>query len=399
LSYPSSDCRRAGARQYLRRWLRPRQTWQKQEVEAFLRQAGIVVNGPNPWDIQVHDDRFYDWAFRGGDLGAGESYVAGWWDCERLDELAFRVLSLDLLAHARVGWRTALATLKRRLFNLQTRRRVAWVAEAHYDLGNDFFEQMLGPTMAYSCGYWRHATSLDQAQEDKHDLICRKLQIDPHDRVLDIGCGWGAFARYAARKYGCHVTGITISGQQRDYARRFCAGLPVDVFLYDYRAEPLRALGPFDKIVSVGMFEHVGRKNHRRFMTTVHDLLADAGLFLLHTIGATSSSGIGTWVERYIFPNSELPYLSDIVPAIKGLFVMEDWQNFGAYYDRTLLAWHENLENHPAAREFLSAGRLYRRWRYYLLTCAGVFRLRNRTQLWQIILSKDGVRNGYVSVR
>jgi cyclopropane-fatty-acyl-phospholipid synthase len=382
-------------------WGRPRSkdTRPKQAVEAFLRQAGVVVNGPNPWDIQVHDDRFYDWAFRGGDLGVGESYAAGWWDCERLDELAFRVLSQDLLANARVGWRTVVATLRRKLFNLQTRRRAAQVAEAHYDLSNDFFEQMLGPTMAYSCGYWRNATNLDQAQEDKHDLICRKLQITSHDRVLDIGCGWGAFARYAARKYGCHVTGITISERQRDYARQFCAGLPVDVLLHDYRDESLRAPGPFDKIVSVGMFEHVGRKNYRRFMTVAHDLLKDDGLFLLHAIGATKFSGIGTWVERYIFPNSELPYLSDIVRAIEGLFVMEDWQNFGAYYDKTLLAWHENLERHPAAREFLKARRLYRRWRYYLLTCAGVFRLRSRTQLWQVVLSKHGVRNGYVSVR
>jgi cyclopropane-fatty-acyl-phospholipid synthase len=372
---------------------------QKQAVEALLREVGVTVNGPNPWDIQVHDDRFYDWAFRGGELGVGESYAAGWWDCERLDELACRVLSHDLLAHARMGWRTILANLRHKLFNLQTRSRAMQVAEAHYDLSNDFFEQMLGPTMAYSCGYWRRATNLDQAQDDKHDLICRKLQLAPHDRVLDIGCGWGAFAKYAARKYGCHVTGITISEKQYDYAREFCAGLPVDVFLYDYRAEALRSLGPFDKVVSVGMFEHVGRKNYRRFMAIVHDLLSDTGLFLLHAIGASPSSGIGTWVERYIFPNSELPFLSDIVQAIEGLFVMEDWQNFGAYYDKTLLAWNDNVEHHPAARELLKAHRAYRRWRYYLLTCAGSFRLRSRTQLWQIVLSKNGVPNGYISVR
>jgi cyclopropane-fatty-acyl-phospholipid synthase len=207
----SSQRLRAGDEEFQRGLPWPGETRQKQAVEALLREVGVTIDGPNPWDIEVHDDRFYDWAFRGGDLGVGESYAAGWWDCERLDELACRVLSHDLLAHARTGWKTLLANLRHKLFNLQTRGRATQVAEAHYDMNNEFFEQMLGPTMVYSCGYWRHATDLDQAQEDKHDLICRKLQIDKHDRVLDIGCGWGAFARYAARKYGCHVTGITIS--------------------------------------------------------------------------------------------------------------------------------------------------------------------------------------------
>jgi cyclopropane-fatty-acyl-phospholipid synthase len=361
--------------------------------------VGVTVNGPSPWGIHVHDERFYDCALRDGDLGVGESYAAGWWDCERLDELAYRVLSHDLLANARLGWRTVLATLEHKLFNLQSRGRASQVAEAHYDLSNEFFEQMLGPSMAYSCGYWRHATSLDEAQEAKHDLICRKLQIEKNDRVLDIGCGWGGFARHAARKCGCHVTGIPISQQQSDYAQKFCAGLPVAIVLCDYRDEELRALGPFDKIVSVGMFEHVGRKNYRCFMTIVHDLLSDVGLFLLHAIGANGDSGLGTWMERYIFPNSELPRSADIIRAIEGLFVMEDWHNFGAYYDKTLMAWYDNVERHPAARELLKARGLDRRWRYYLLTCAGTFRLRSRTQLWQIVLSKYGVRNGYVSVR
>jgi cyclopropane-fatty-acyl-phospholipid synthase len=276
------------------RLVQPAEPRPKQKVRALLQQVGVTINGANPWDIQVHDERFYDRAVYEGDLGVGESYVAGWWDCERLDELAYRVISRDALAEARVGWRTAFATLRHKLFNLQVRSRAGQVAEAHYDLGNEFFETMLGPTMAYSCGYWRHATHLDQAQEAKHDLICRKLRLARHDRVLDIGCGWGAFAQYAARNYGCHVTGITISQPQCDYARKFCADLPVDAILCDYRDEPLRGMGPFDKIASVGMFEHVGRKNYRRFMTIVHDLLSEAGLLLLHSIGASPASGMGT---------------------------------------------------------------------------------------------------------
>ncbi len=396
---PAANGRQADGWQFLPPPPRPGDTWQKRAVEALLREAGVGINGPDPWDIQVHDDRFYGRALRHGDLGLGESYVAGWWDCERLDELACRVLSRDLLAHAGAGWKTRLAALRHGLFNLQTVRRAPQVARVHYDLGNEFFEQMLGPTMAYSCGYWKHATDLDRAQDAKHDLICRKLEIGAGDRVLDIGCGWGAFARFAARKYGCRVTGITVSREQCDYARRSCAGLPVDVLLCDYRSRRLRPLGPFDKVVSVGMFEHVGRKNYAAFMDVARDLLSDGGLFLLHAIGATASSGMGAWVERNIFPNSELPRLADLAGVLAGRFIMEDWHNFGAYYDKTLMAWHDNVERHPAAREFLKARGLYRGWRYYLLTCAGAFRARGRTQLWQVVLSKHGVRGGYVSVR
>lgn len=400
MRFPLTKDQRPGDRRPQRKRLRPQANRYWRSLEALLRGAGITLNGPQQYDPQVHNERFCERALREGGLGLGESYVAEWWDCDQLDELACRVLTHNLLAETRNGWRARLSALQHRLFNLQTRHRAPLVARFHYDMDSSFFEQMLGPTMAYSCGYWRHAASLDQAQRDKHDLICRKLQIDQHDRVLDIGCGWGAFAKHAAETYGCRVIGITISQSQYDYAREFCAGLPVDIYLYDYRDEPLQSLGRFDKIASVGMFEHVGRKNHRSFMSTAHELLTNDGLFLLHAIGACdSTAGSGSWVERYIFPNSELPHLSDVVQAIKGLFVMEDWHNFGADYDRTLMSWHTNIERHKAAREFLNSRQMYRRWRYYLLTCAGTFRARSRTQLWQVVLSKRGVRDGYVSVR
>ncbi len=371
----------------------------KQLVEELLRKIGAAIDGPNPWDIHVRDERFYDRVVRDGDIGLGESYVEDWWDCERLDELACRAASGDLLAQTGTGWTCVLADLKHRLFNLQTRRRAPRVARAHYDLSNEFFEQMLGPSMAYSCGYWREAANLDEAQDAKHELICRKLQLRRHDRVLDVGCGWGAFARYAAWKYGCQVTGITISERQCAYAQRFCAGLPVEVVLLDYRDPALAARGPFDKIVSVGMFEHVGEKNYRHYMTTLHNLLRDDGLFLLHSIGTRGARGTGYWVEAHVFPGSELPDAFDIVRSSDGLFVTEDWHNFGAYYDKTLTAWQQNIDGHRTAREFLEARGIYRRWRYYLLACAGVFRSRRRTQLWQLVLTKNGVPGGYKSVR
>jgi cyclopropane-fatty-acyl-phospholipid synthase len=370
-----------------------------QVLERILRKAGVELNGPNPWDIQVNDERLYDRILSHGDLGIGESYVNGWWDCPRIDELTCRILSHRLLEHVKNDWRMTLAAIRGRLFNLQTVRRAAEVAEKHYDLGNEFFETLLGPTMVYSCAYWKHTAHLDQAQHDKLELICQKLQLDKRDRVLDIGCGWGALARHVAQKYGCRVMGVTISQQQVDYATRLCKGLPVNVLLADYRAESLKPLGPFNKIVSVGMFEHVGSKNYRKFMETVHSLLTGEGLFLLHTIGTHRSAPGSAWVKKYIFPNSEIPSFPNVAQAIDDLFIMEDWHNFGADYDKTLMAWYENFEKGVASRAFATDPTFRRTWRYYLLSCAGIFRARNVTQLWQVALSKNGVRYGYSSVR
>jgi cyclopropane-fatty-acyl-phospholipid synthase len=282
-------------------------SWQKRSIQTLLKEAGVAIDGPNPWDIHVRDERFYDAALRDGELGVGESYAAGWWDCEQLDELTGRILSHDLLRRVGRGWRTLWATFKHKLLNLQTENRATQVAWAHYDRSNEFFQQMLGPTMSYSCAYWRNADCLDKAQHDKHDLICRKLGVKKNDRVLDIGCGWGGFAKHAAQNYGCHVTGITISRAQHEFARGFCANLPVDIVFGDYRGDLLRSMGPFDKIVLIGMFEHVGGSNHRQCLAIAHELLKDDGLFLLQVIGGSTSCGFGAWIDRYIFPNGELP--------------------------------------------------------------------------------------------
>jgi cyclopropane-fatty-acyl-phospholipid synthase len=368
-------------------------------VTRLLGHAGVEVGGNRPWDVIVNDDRFYGRVLREGSLGAGESYMDSWWDCGAIDELTARVLSANLFARLSRPTSLLLAISAQRCLNRQRGRRSDEVALRHYDLGSEMFESMLGQTMNYSCAYWLRANDLDAAQRDKMDLICRKLHLLPGLKVLDIGCGFGGFARYAAQRYGCSVTGITNSAEQHAYALRLCRDLPVQVLLMDYCDPQLRRLGKFDRIVSVGMLEHVGRKNYGTFVNLCCDLVGEQGLMLLHSIGRTVDTPIDLWVDRYIFPNSYLPTMADISKAVHGRMVMEDWQNFGADYDLTLLAWHARFEVWANERAGEIDKRFYRMWRYYLLTFAGAFRIRKRLQLWQIVLSKRGVPGGYMSIR
>jgi len=366
----------------------------EREVRELLERAAISVDGSQPWDIQVHDARFYRRVLGEGSLGLGESYMEGWWDCAQLDGFIHRVLRAEL--DQEVGRLPALVQGVRSVVSsLQAKARVLSAAQQHYDLGNELFERMLDPRMIYSCGYWANAEDLQQAQEAKLELICRKLDIQPGARVLDIGCGWGGFAEYVAQRHGASVLAITLSQEQASLARQRCAGLDVEIRVQDYRELEER----FDRIVSIGMFEHVGGKSHATFMEVAHRCLKDNGLFLLHSIGCNQSRlGGDPWIDRYIFPGGALPSPTQLTRVLEGRFVIEDWHNFGADYDRTLMAWHDNIE---AAWDSLSKpyDQSFRRmWRYYLLSCAGSFRAR-RNQLWQLVLSKRGVPGGYRSVR
>jgi cyclopropane-fatty-acyl-phospholipid synthase len=278
---------------------------------------------------------------------------------------------------------------------LQSKSRAKQVAYKHYDLDNDLFRVMLDKRMIYSCGYWRNASTLEEAQVAKLDLICKKLQLKPGLRLLDIGCGWGGLAKFAAEKYGVSVLGITISQQQAAYAREYCAHLPIEIRLQDYRDMH----GTFDRIVSVGMFEHVGHTNYKSFMDIAHRHLNNDGLFLLHTIGANEYYPISNeWTTKYIFPNGSLPTIAQIASVSEKLFVMEDWHNFGADYDNTLMAWHANFIRHWENLKKTYDERFFRMWNYYLLSCAGCFRARS-LELWQIVFSKNGVPGGYVAPR
>ena len=365
-------------------------------VSALLAKAGVKVNGSRPWDVRVHDQRFFARVLARGTLGVGESYMEGWWDCDALDEMVTRVTAGRLEEALPSNPTTALATLRARLANLQSARRAHIVGEIHYDLGNEFFAAMLGPDLQYSCAYFNGTDDLGDAQRRKMDLICRKLGLKPGMRLLDIGCGWGGFAKFAAGQYGCTVVGLTISAEQQRYAADACRGLPVEIRLQDYRT-PLESV--FDRVVSVGMMEHVGYKNYRAYMVAAARCLADGGLFLCHTIGGTISRvRSDPWIVKYVFPNSMLPSPAQVTRAAEDLFVLEDVHNLGPHYDRTLIAWERNFAD--AWPRFRSRyGPLFERmWRYYLLSCAGTFRSR-ALQLYQFVLAKGGVPGGYVAVR
>ncbi len=361
---------------------------------SLLARADVRVDGDRDWDITINDARTPARILGHGSLGLGESYVDGGWDCPRIDEFVCRLLRTRLDEYVGTA-AMALQALRARLFNLQNLRRAWQVGKVHYDLGNDFFEAMLGRQMAYTCAYWQRTTAaaggLDTAQEAKLDLICRKLGLEPGMRMLDIGCGWGSLMKHAAERYGVSCVGVTISAAQTEYGRRWCAGLPVEFRLLDYR----RIQGRFDRIASAGMFEHVGHKNHRKFFEVARRALVDDGLFLLHTIGKNRrDTPTDPWIDRYIFPNGDLPSLGQIADASEAVFVTEDVHNFGADYDRTLMAWHANFEAAWPRFEAQYGERFRRMWRYYLLACAGTFRART-TQLWQIVLSPSGVAGGY----
>ena len=366
----------------------------KRKVESLLDLAGICAGGRNPRDLKVHDPRFYVRVLADGALGLGESYMDGWWDCERIDEFICRLLRAEI--HRRVRtWRDLSAYLEARIVNLQDAARAREVGRRHYDIGNDLYRRMLDARMIYSCGYWKTARSLDEAQEAKLDLVCRKLGLEPGMRVLDIGCGWGGAAKFAAENYGVAVLGVTVSAEQAALAREICRGLPIEIQLKDYREID----GTFERAFSLGMFEHVGCKNYGTYMQVVAAALEDHGLFLLHTIGNNLSDVRGdSWSERYIFPNSMLPSAKQITAACEGRFVLEDWHNFGPDYDPTLLAWLRNFERHWPELKAAYGPRFYRMWKYYLTAFAGTFRARHN-HVWQIVLSKKGLPGTYRAPR
>jgi len=366
----------------------------KKFVEQQLDGADIVIGGNRPWDVQVHDERLYGRVLSQGTLGLGEAYMEGWWDVEALDEFIYKLL----IASVREKFPKDLAVLgsivRGKLFNMQ-RLKVREVGEKHYDISNELYTAMLDRRMIYSCGYWKDAQTLDEAQGAKLDLICRKVGLEKGMRILDIGSGWGGFLQFAAERYGVEGIGITISKEQAALANERTKGLPVETLLMDYQ----QLEGKFDRIISIGMFEHVGYKNYPAYFAKVRSLLADDGLMLLHTIGGHTSTTHGDpWSEKYIFPNGMLPSVAQIGTAIEGRFVMEDWHNFGADYDRTLMAWHANFEAAWPRFKDQFDERFYRMWRYYLNSFAALFRARG-VALWQVVLSPNGVAGGYRSIR
>lgn len=373
----------------------------KAVLQSLAEKADIRINGDRPWDIQVHNEDLYRRVLGQGTLGLGEAYMDGWWDSEQPDVMIEKALKARVAGRIAGNLPTLLHVATQKLFNLQSVARAGIVAERHYDAERAMFETMLDPYMQYSCAYWRalpdqsgEPADLAAAQINKMELICRKLKLEEGQSVLDIGCGWGGLARYMAERYKVTVTGVTVSKEQLAYAQEHAAGLPVDFRLVDYRSLD----GTYDRVVSVGMFEHVGRKNYTTFMDVVRRRLHPEGLFLLHTIGSDGGgSGADPWLTKYIFPNGILPSTTSLMKAAEGRFILEDWQNFGAFYDPTLLVWHENFEKGCREGLFHCDERMRRMYEYYLLSCAGASRVRG-FQLWQLVFSPHGVPGGYERV-
>ena len=365
----------------------------EEKGKELFSKAGIKVNGNHSWDIQIHNPNFYSRVINKKSLGLGESYMDKWWDVKQLDEFMNKLLSANL--NKKIKPDLIIHYLKAKIFNLQKKSLAFNIGKAHYDIGNDLYESMLDKRLIYTCGYWKNAKNLDEAQEAKLDLVCKKIGLKKGDKILDIGCGWGGFAKFASEKYKAKVVGITVSKEQVTLAKKLCKGLDVEIRLQDYRDVNEK----FDHIISLGMFEHVGPKNYKEYFKIVRKNLKEDGLFLLHTIGnSVSVTKTDPWIDKYIFPNGVLPSMKQITDSSEDIFVIEDWHNFGADYDKTLMAWNKNFQNAWPKLKKNYDEKFKRMWEYYLLTSAGSFRAR-KIYLWQIIMSKNGVKNGYKSIR
>ncbi len=367
----------------------------KKAIEDLLSSAGIKINGDRSWDIHVFNEKFYQRILKEGSIGLGESYMEGWWKCSRLDEFIHRIFEADLENKIRKNLKLKWLILKSRLFNMQSRKKARKSISRHYDAGNELFKAMLDPLMIYSCGYWQKTNDLAKAQENKLELICQKLQLKTGQKILDIGCGWGGFPYYAAQNYGVEVVGITISKEQQSLARQRCANFPVEIRLQDYR----EVKGKFDRIVSVGMLEHVGHKNHKAFMNVISNNLKEDGLCLLHFIGGHESKyATDPWINKYIFPEGLIPSITQIGKALEHNFILQDLQNFGLYYDKTLMAWHRNFQEAWPNLKNAYNNFFYKMWEFYLCSSAASFRSK-KLQLWQLVLSKKEFPELYNSIR
>jgi len=360
----------------------------KEAVRCLLAEADILVGGKRPWDIQVLNEDFYDRVLAGGSLAAGDAFVDGWWDSARLDQFFFKFFMANLHERFSYDVRARVEILYARFSNRQTVPRSREVAKTHYNLGNDVFRAMLGKRMTYTCAYWDGAPGLDEAEEAKLEMICRKLELKPGMTILELGCGWGAFAKYAAQMHGVGVIGVNIAEEQVKLGRELCAGLPVDLRVQDYR----EVRGKFDRVVSVGIMEHIGHKNYRAYMEIAASCLKDDGIAFIHTIGQNATAyRCDPWFDRYIFPNGVTPSPAQLTAAMEGLFVLEDCHNIGQHYDPTLMAWHGNLLRGWPGLAAKYGERFYRMMKYYLLSSAGSFRAR-RSQVFQFVMTKPGRR-------
>ncbi|OXA37401.1 cyclopropane-fatty-acyl-phospholipid synthase [Folsomia candida] len=359
------------------------------------RELGILghnAEGKGPLGIRVHDEKeFYLRVFVRRHTGLFEAHMD---KVCTINDVKAMVIS-GLQSTKTLAFMHPLSTILDR-FNLQSRSKVWQVGAEHYDLGNDLFETILCKNLLYTCAYWRNSSDLESAQIAKMDLVARKLKLKPGMKVLDIGFGYGALDYHLAKHYGVSVVAISISKGQIQHATKLCDGLPVEFRICDYRDLNEK----FDRIAVIGMIEHVGHKNYREFFKVCNRCLTDDGLMLLHTIVNNDRNilGFDYWCHKYIFPNGCIPYYLQVCKAIEDVFLIEDWQNFGYDYYKTLAAWEVKFEENWDKLAPKYGERFHRMWHIYL-NCAQAFFQTRSYQLWQIVLSKRGVERGYESVR
>ena len=356
-------------------------------VRELFALAGVTIGGDQPGDIQVHNREFYPRILQQASMGLGESYMDGWWDTPALEVFIEKVLRADLKNKVKGDWRLWLLPAQAVLFNLQSKARAYQVAEAHYDIGNELYAKMLDKRMVYTCGYWKNARTLEEAQVAKLDLVCRKVGLKPGMTVLDLGCGWGGMAAFAAERYGCKVRGVSVSKEQVKWAKENWKGLDVEFTLGDYRD----VSGTYDAVVSIGMAEHIGYKNHRTMMKVIHRSLKPEGVALVHTIANNVSRIHGIpFIEKYVFPNACAPSIAQLGKAMEGLLVLEDLQNIGPDYYHTLIAWWKNFDAAwPELRGPRYDDRFYKMWKFYLLGAAGASKARDG-QLYHLVMTRTG---------
>ena len=377
----------------------------KQILTQAFREVGIDIGK----DIIVHDERFFSRALRAQAIGLGEAYMDVWWDAPDLTGLFKKLIAgLPVIRKSLpVNFRSVTHYLFAVLFNRQRRGQAKRDVQSHYDIGNELYEVMLDKNMLYTCAYFNDPSwTLEQAQLAKIELVYQKLQIPEKVaagkplKVLDIGCGWGYPLIHGARHYGIEGVGLTLSEEQAEWGRLKARGLPVDIRLQDYRDLPKDE--QFDAIFSLGMFEHVGRNNHRAFMELVSRHLKPEGLFLLHTIGSEIAGPPDPWINKYIFPNAYIPSRLQLAQADEGLMILQDFHPFGLHYARTAEEWFARFDKGWAKlrrfRPDFYTTKFYRMWKYYLLSAAAGF-YTGRNGLWQLVYSKQPLDKVYEAVR
>jgi cyclopropane-fatty-acyl-phospholipid synthase len=327
-------------------------------------------------------------ALRNGALGMAEAYMDGEIDIDGNLQAFLKFESAPLYERMKLSLREKIKFAVSLLITRNTVRGAKKNVKHHYDLGNDFYQLWLDPSMTYTCAYFtRYGDTLAQAQNNKHEHICRKLRLEPGMTLVDIGCGWGAMLVYAAQRYGVIGVGYTISEEQAKWAKENIKRLGLEdritIELKDYR----EAEGQFDRWVSIGMFEQIGKSFFDMFFSEITRILKPGGIGVLHTIGSSEPYTNNPWIEKYIFPGGHLPQLGDLVDGMNGINLNPiDVEDLRLHYGQTLDSWYANFNRVENTVWEMYGERFVRMWRFYLNGAAQGFKW-GTLRLYQIVFS------------